>query len=33
MCQCGAQGMAMQGKTSGEILQYYYPGSKLVKAY
>jgi stage II sporulation protein D len=33
MCQCGAQGMAMQGKTAGEILQHYYPGSKLVKAY
>ncbi len=33
MCQCGAQGMAMQGKTAGEILSYYYPGSKLVKAY
>ena len=33
MCQCGAQGMAMQGKTASEILQYYYPGSKLVRAY
>ena len=33
MCQCGAQGLAMQGKTAGEILSYYYPGSKLVKAY
>ena len=33
MCQCGAQGMAMQGKTASEILSYYYPGSKLVKAY
>jgi stage II sporulation protein D len=33
MCQCGAQGMAMQGKTANEILQYYYPGSKLVRAY
>jgi len=33
MCQCGAQGMAMQGKTAGEILQHYYPGSKMVKAY
>jgi stage II sporulation protein D len=33
MCQCGAQGMAMQGKTAGEILLYYYPGSKLVSAY
>jgi len=33
MCQCGAQGMAMQGKTASEILSHYYPGSKLVKAY
>jgi stage II sporulation protein D len=33
MCQCGAQGMAMRGKTAGEILSYYYPGSKIVKAY
>jgi len=33
MCQCGAQGMAMQGKTAGEILSHYYPGSKMVKAY
>ncbi len=33
MCQCGAQGMAMQGKTAGEILQHYYPGSKLVRVY
>lgn len=33
MCQCGAQGMAMQGKTAGEILSHYYPGSKLVRAY
>jgi stage II sporulation protein D len=33
MCQCGAQGMAMQGKTASEILSYYYPGSKVAKAY
>ena len=33
MCQCGAQGMAMQGKTASEILSHYYPGSKLVRAY
>ena len=33
MCQCGAEGMALEGKTAGEILQYYYPGSKIVKAY
>jgi stage II sporulation protein D len=33
MCQCGAQGMALQGKTANEILSHYYPGSKLVSAY
>jgi stage II sporulation protein D len=33
MCQCGAEGMARQGKTAGEILQHYYPGSKVVRAY
>lgn len=29
MCQCGAEGMARQGKTANEILSYYYPGSKI----
>ena len=29
MCQCGAEGMARQGKTAKEILSYYYPGSKI----
>ena len=29
LCQCGAQGMARQGKTADEILSYYYPGSKI----
>ena len=29
MCQCGAEGMARQGKTVREILSYYYPGSKI----
>jgi stage II sporulation protein D len=29
MCQCGAQGMARQGKTAEQILSYYYPGSKI----
>jgi len=33
MCQCGAQGMARQGKTAREILLYYYPGSKIVSIY
>jgi stage II sporulation protein D len=31
MCQCGAEGLAREGKTAQEILQYYYPGSKIVK--
>jgi len=33
MCQCGAQAMARQGKTAGQILFYYYPGSKIVRVY
>jgi stage II sporulation protein D len=33
MCQCGAQGMARQGKMAEQILSYYYPGSKTVKLY
>jgi stage II sporulation protein D len=33
MCQCGAEGMARQGKTAEEILSYYYPGSKLIRVY
>ena len=33
MCQCGAEGMARQGKTSEQILSYYYPGSKIVSIY
>ncbi len=33
MCQCGAQGMAMQGNKLEAILQHYYPGSKIVSAY
>ncbi len=32
LCQCGAEGMARQGKTASEILEYYYPGSKIVRA-
>lgn len=33
MCQCGAQGMAKQGKKAGQILFYYYPGSKIESVY
>jgi len=29
MCQCGAQGMARQGKTATQILSHYYPNSKI----
>jgi len=29
MCQCGAQGMARQGKNAKQILSYYYPDSKI----
>jgi stage II sporulation protein D len=31
MCQCGAEGMARQGKNAEQILSYYYPGSKISK--
>lgn len=30
MCQCGAQGMARQGKNAEQILSYYYPSSKIL---
>jgi len=33
MCQCGAQGMARQGKTAEQILAYYYPGSRIKTVY
>ncbi|MDD5327829.1 MAG: SpoIID/LytB domain-containing protein [Phycisphaerae bacterium] len=33
MCQCGAEGMAREGKTAKQILSYYYPGSKMRKVY
>ncbi|MHC4478689.1 MAG: SpoIID/LytB domain-containing protein [Planctomycetota bacterium] len=33
MCQCGAQSMARRGKTARQILQHYYPGSKIVSVY
>lgn len=33
LCQCGAQGLARDGKSYNEILSYYFPGSKLVTIY
>lgn len=33
MCQCGAEGMARQGRTAIQILSYYYPGSSIVRVY
>ncbi len=30
MCQCGAEGMAREGKTAMQILSHYYPGSKIL---
>jgi stage II sporulation protein D len=33
MCQCGAEGMARQGKTAKQILSYYYPSSKIMRVY
>lgn len=33
MCQWGARGMAHKGKTVGDILQNYYPGTKLSRLY
>jgi len=30
MCQCGAEGMARQGRTAKQILSHYYPGSKIL---
>jgi stage II sporulation protein D len=33
LCQWGMQGQALQGKRAGEILRYYYPGSKLTRVY
>jgi stage II sporulation protein D len=33
MCQCGAEGMARDGKTAKQILFYYYPGSKMIRVY
>ena len=33
LCQWGMQGQALAGKEAADILRYYYPGSKLVRAY
>jgi stage II sporulation protein D len=33
MCQCGAEGMARQGKNAEQILSYYYPDSKITNFY
>lgn len=33
MCQWGAKGMAERGKTAADILQFYYPGSKIQQLY
>jgi stage II sporulation protein D len=33
MCQTGAQGMARRGWAAADILQHYYPGSRLVSLY
>ena len=32
MCQCGAQAMARQGKKTDQILEHYYPGSRIAGA-
>jgi stage II sporulation protein D len=33
MCQCGAEGMAREGRTCEQILSYYYPGSSIERVY
>lgn len=33
LCQWGAKGMAERGKSAAEILQFYYPGAEITKAY
>ncbi len=33
LCQCGAEGMARQGKKSHDILSHYYPGAKFARVY
>jgi stage II sporulation protein D len=33
LCQWGMQGQALEGRTTAEILRYYYPGSRLTRVY
>ena len=33
MCQCGAEGLARKGRTTEQILSFYYPGAKIKKLY
>ncbi len=33
LCQWGMQGQAQEGASAGEILRYYFPGSRLTRAY
>jgi stage II sporulation protein D len=33
MCQCGAEGMARNGKKAEQILSYYYPASRIINMY
>ncbi len=33
LCQWGMEGLAKQGKTAAEVLQFYYPGSTLIRLY
>jgi stage II sporulation protein D len=33
MCQCGAQGMAREGKSASEIVSYYYPSARMLRVY
>ncbi|NOX57651.1 MAG: SpoIID/LytB domain-containing protein [Planctomycetes bacterium] len=33
LCQWGMEGLARQGRQAGEILRFYYPGSRIVRAY
>jgi len=33
MCQCGAEGMARKGYNASQILQYYFPGSRIKTVY
>ena len=33
LCQWGMQGQALAGKRAGEIVRFYYPGSRLTRVY